>query len=94
MQIARKIRSVEAAKIGLIQQVAETFRGIQSGSEHEVTKALGDLIGVVYFLAKQLDVPFSVLDREAAQSVPKVLGDDPLDAADYQAIQRYLDSKR
>ncbi|MCF8565684.1 hypothetical protein LLE49_13245 [Alicyclobacillus tolerans] len=94
MQIARKIRSIEAAKIELVQQVAEILRSLQAGNERDLAKTLGELIALAYFIASQTGTPLEVVEREVLQGLPRTLGRDSSDAADFEYVLRYLASKR
>ncbi|MBX5435797.1 MAG: hypothetical protein IRZ33_01115 [Alicyclobacillaceae bacterium] len=93
-QIARKIHSIEVAKIGLVEQIADVFRGIQSGNERDLAQSLGELIALAYYLGWQMDVPLQAIEQEARNSLPKALSRDSADPADIEFIQRYLQSKR
>ncbi|MCL6547433.1 MAG: hypothetical protein K6T30_00815 [Alicyclobacillus sp.] len=93
-QIARKIHSIEIAKIGLVEQVAEVFRGIQSGNERDLAQSLGELIALAYFLGWQMDVPLQAIEQEAKAGFPKTLGRDPSDVADFETVRRFLNAKR
>jgi hypothetical protein len=94
MQIARKIRSIDTAKIELVQQVAEVLRGIQSGNERELSESLGGMIGIAYFIGRQLGVDLTSIDRAARAGLPRTLGNDTVDIADFEYVQRYLSASR
>jgi len=94
MQIARKIRSIETAKIELLQQAAEIYKSLQTGSERELAHSIGGIVAIAYFIGKQMGVPLESIDREALTSLPKTLSQHALDVADYESVQRYLASKR
>jgi hypothetical protein len=94
MQIARKLRSIETVKIELVQQVAEVFRGIQSGNERELAESLGGLIAIAYLMGHQLGVDLSAIDREARKGLPRTLGHEVMQPADYEYVQRHLGSSR
>jgi NTP pyrophosphatase (non-canonical NTP hydrolase) len=94
MQIARKIRSVETAKIELVQQVSEVFRSIQSGNERELAESLGGLVAIAYFMGHQLGVDLSAIDREARKGLPRTLGHETIHPTDYDFVQRHLGSSR
>jgi hypothetical protein len=94
VQIARKIRAVEAAKIELIQQLTDVFRGLQSGDQRELAQGLGTLIGLSYFIANQMGIPLQTLNREACEGLTRVLGRDMLDTVDSEPVLRHLGAKR
>ena len=94
MQIARKLRSVETARTELVQQLAEVFRGIQSGNQRDLSEALGGLVGLAYFLAVQMGISPEIVDREVQRGLPKGIGQDGIDIRDYEVVQRYLAAKR
>jgi len=94
MQIARKLRSIEAAKIEMIEQVAEVFRGIQSGNNRALSQALGELVGLAYFVGTQVGVGPETIDREVANGLPKMVGRESLDVSELESLLRYLSSKR
>jgi MazG-like family len=93
MQIARKLRTVETAKTELIQQVAEVFRGVQSGNQRDLTQALGGLVGLAYYLGAQMGIPLESIDRDMDAGFPKAFQQDGLDARDYDLVLRHLGVK-
>ncbi len=93
MQIARKIRSIETAKIELVQQVSEVFRGIQSGNERDIAQSLGGLVAIAYFMGQQLGVDLPVIDREAQSGLPRSLGHEVMHSGEFHYVQRYLGSR-
>lgn len=94
VQIARKLQSMETAKVELVRQVAEVLHAIQRGSEREMTHALGDVIAVTYFLASQLGLSLDAVDRAATEGLPRPLLSDAVDIADFEAVQRHLGTTR
>jgi hypothetical protein len=94
MQIARKIRSIDTAKIELVQQVAEVLRSIQSGNERELSESLGGIVAITYFLGRQVGVDLTSIDRAARTGLPRTLGHDSVDIADFEYVQRYLSTSR
>lgn len=94
MQIARKIRSVETAKIELVHQVSEVFRGVQSGNERELAESLGGILAIAYFIGQQLGVELSAIDAQAAKGLPRSLEREVMPSGDYEYVQRYLSSTR
>lgn len=94
MQIARKLRAIEAAKIEMVEQVADVFRGIQSGNNRDLSGAIGQLIGLAYFLGTQVGISPEVIDREVENGLPKVVSHETLDVNELEALRRYLSSKR
>lgn len=94
MPIARKLRTIETLKVELVEQVAQVLRGIQSGQERELAHSIGGLVGMLYFLARQMGVPFEAIDREIQNGLPKGLLQDAADMADLEYIQRFFASKR
>lgn len=88
--IARKLQSIETAKVELVRQAAEVLRAISRGSERDMTQALGGVVGVSYFLASQLGLSLDAVDREASDGLPHALPPAALGAADYEAIHRHL----
>ena len=94
MQIARKIRSIDSAKTELVQQVAEVFRGLQSGNERAIAESLGGLIAIAYFMGHQLGVELPALDRQAQAGLPGTLGHEVIHQGDFEYVQRYLGSSR
>lgn len=94
VQIARKLQSMETAKVELVRQVSDVLRAIQRGSEREMTQALGGVVAVSYFLANQLGLPLDAVDREGRDALPRTLLSDALDATDVEAVARHLGSTR
>ncbi|MDQ0190931.1 hypothetical protein JI721_06165 [Alicyclobacillus cycloheptanicus] len=94
VQIARKLQSMETAKVELVRQVAEVLHAIQRGSEREMTQTLGGVVAVTYFLAHQLGLSFTAVDRAAAEGLPRSLLVDAVDVADFETIQRHLGTTR
>lgn len=94
MQVARKIRTVETAKIELVQQLSEVFRGVQTANERDIAEALGGLVGIAYYLGQQLGVDLYTIDKHARTGLPRTLAQESLHSADYEHVQRYLDSSR
>ncbi|OFW78924.1 MAG: hypothetical protein A2201_07490 [Alicyclobacillus sp. RIFOXYA1_FULL_53_8] len=94
MQIARKLRSIESAKIELVQQVAEVLRSLKSGNERELAQSLGELIGLAYFVGGQSGTSLDAIDRAVQQGLPRSLGYDTADAADFASVLRHIASKR
>ncbi|GMA50769.1 hypothetical protein GCM10025857_21260 [Alicyclobacillus contaminans] len=92
-QIARKLRSIETAKIALIQQVSDVFRGIQTGNEREMTEALGGLVAIAYYMGQQLGLNLAGVDRQAASGLPQGLEYDADATVDFSVVQRYLNSR-
>lgn len=94
MQIARKLRSIETAKIELVQQVAEVLRGLKSGSERDLAKSLGELIALAYFIGGQTGTPLQAIDRAVEEGLPRSLSQDTADEADFASVLRHIASKR
>lgn len=94
VQIARKLQSMETAKVELVRQVAEALHTMQRGSEREMTHALGSVVAVSYFLANQLGLSMDAIDRAASEALPRSLFVDAVDVADFEAVQRHLGSAR
>ena len=94
MQIARKLRSIETAKIELVQQVAEILRSLKSGSERDLAKNLGELIALTYFIGGQTGTPLDAIDRAVKDGLPRSLGQEAADAADFALVLRHIASKR
>lgn len=94
MHIARKVQFVERAKIALVDQVADVFRAIQSGSERELAETLGHLVAMSYALGYQLDVPLSSIDKVAENGLPHSLAGDFTGSDDLESVLRHLKTKR
>ncbi|MBX6352026.1 MAG: hypothetical protein IRZ10_01725 [Thermoflavifilum sp.] len=94
VHIARKIRAVETAKVELIQQVTDAFRGLQHGDQRELAQSLGTLVGLSYFIAHQMGISLSAVNREACEGLVRVLGSDMLEATDSEPLFRHLGVKR
>lgn len=92
--IARKIRSVESVKVHMLQQLAEVYRGIQTGNERDMSESLGGLVGLTYYLARQLGLDLSLIDEQAQNAWIKTLADKDVDSGDLEFVQRYLRSMR
>jgi hypothetical protein len=92
MQIARKIQSIETAKIELLREITDLYRGIHTGNDKDITESLGGVVGLAYFLGRKLGIDLTVIDSKAQTELPKKLnnGDD----SDIESIQRYLSSSR
>lgn len=94
IQIARKLRSMETTRIELIQQVAEVFRGIQTGNQKDLSEALGGLVGMAYFLAVKMGIPFDWIERDLQNGFPKVLMQDFIDLEDFEVVKKYISGNR
>lgn len=94
MQIARKVRFVEQAKIALIDQVADIYRSVQSGSERELADSLGRLIAIAYAMGQQMDVPLSSIDQVAERGLPKHPLSEWASQEDLDIVLRHLKAKR
>lgn len=93
MRIARRLRAIETTKTELVRQVAEVFRGIQTGNEREMTETLGGVIALAYLLGHQLGVDLAAIDR-AARTASLTLPEDDVDQlADFEHVQKYLSLK-
>lgn len=94
LPIARKIQSIESAKIAMVEQVAQVLRSIQNGSERDISQSLGELVGIAYFLGQQMDVPLETMERFAIGDVPRTLAQSDANVAAFSVVQRYLSSRR
>lgn len=94
VQIARKIRSVENVKIQLIQQLTDVFRTIQSGNERDMAESLGGLVGLSYYLGRQLGLDLAKVDEQAGDAWISTLRGQEVDSADISFVQEYLRSLR
>ncbi len=94
MEVARKIRSLETAKISLIQQLADVHRALLSGSERELTSALAALIGMAYFLGRQAGIPPAQIERQIIQELTHSLGRDTDTADAVDAVMRHFGTMR
>lgn len=94
VQIARKIRSVESVKVHMLEQLVEVFRGIQSGNEHDMSESLGGLVGLTYYLARQLGLELNLIDEQAQNAWVKTLAEKDVDSGDLEFVQQYLRSLR
>jgi hypothetical protein len=94
MEVARKIRSLESAKISMLQQMAEVHRALQSGSERELTSSLASLIGLAYFLGRQAGVAPAQVERQVAHELIHSLGRDADTADAVDAVLRHFGTMR
>ncbi|QSO50890.1 hypothetical protein JZ785_18660 [Alicyclobacillus curvatus] len=94
VQIARKIRSVENVKVQMLQQLTDVFRSIQSGNERDMAETLGGLVGLTYYLGRQLGLDLSAVDEQAQNAWIHSLRGHEVDSADIEFVQEYLRSLR
>ncbi len=94
VQIARKIRSVENVKVQMLQQLTNVFRSIQSGNERDMAETLGGLVGLTYYLGRQLGLDLSSVDQQAQNAWVKSFRGHEVDSADIEFVQEYLRSLR
>ncbi|GGI95149.1 hypothetical protein GCM10010885_00950 [Alicyclobacillus cellulosilyticus] len=93
-RIARKLRSIEATKVDLLEHVAAVHRAVQSGSERDIARSLAQVAGTVYLLGAQIGIMPQDIDRMMHEWLARVLPKLELepDTADFFA--RYIQSKR
>jgi MazG-like family len=94
VQIARKLRSVENGKIQLLEQLTAIFRSIQAGNERDMAESLGGLVGLSYYLARQLGLDLAKVDEQAQDAWIKTLRGQEEDTSDIEFVQEYLRSLR
>lgn len=94
VEVARKIRSIESAKISMLQQMAEVHRALQSGNERELTSSLAGLIGLAYFLGQQAGVAPGPIERQVAQELVHSLGRDAQTGDAVDALARHFGAMR
>lgn len=94
LPIARKLKHVESVRVELLQQVTEVFRAVQGGENRDLSQALGGLIGVSYYLASLMDIPFEQVDRAVSQGFAHALSEADIDTRTYESILRHVGVKR
>lgn len=94
VQIARKIRSVENVKIQMMQQLTDVFRSIQSGNDRDMAESIGGLVGLAYYLGRQLGIDLATVDAQAQNAWINSLRGQEVDPADIEFVQEYLRSLR
>jgi hypothetical protein len=90
MQIARRIRSIESAKVEVLRRVTDLFQGLQTGDERMLSQALAGLVGTTYLIGQQVGLTPDQIDREVVRHLPRGIGADPADIADLDVIRRHF----
>lgn len=93
IQIARRLRVLESLRIGLITDVAETFKSIHLGEERELTRSLGALIASAYLLGRQMGIAPAVIEQEVLEALSVYSLDDEALQEDAATVRRYLDHR-
>ncbi|MCL6452836.1 MAG: MazG-like family protein [Alicyclobacillus sp.] len=94
VQIARKIRSVESVKVHLLSQLADVFKTVQAGSEAEMAESIGGMVGLCYYLARQLGLDLRLVDEQAQHAWMASLNGKEADPGDMEFVRKYLRSLR
>lgn len=94
VHIARKIRSVESVKVHMLQQMTDVFRSIQTGSEPDMAQSLGGLVGMTYYLARQLGLDLRNIDNHAQDAWTNTVASEETDSGDLEFVRQYLQSLR
>ncbi|WP_026962676.1 MazG-like family protein [Alicyclobacillus herbarius] len=90
MQIARRIRSIESAKIELLRRVADLFEGLQIGDERMLSQSLAGLIGTAYVIGQQVGISPSQMDEEVLRQLPRTTTANAADLTELDPVRRHF----
>ncbi|MCL6627912.1 MAG: MazG-like family protein [Alicyclobacillus shizuokensis] len=94
MHIARRIRSIESAKIEVLRRVTDLFEGLQTGDERTFSQALAGLVGTAYLIGQQVGIPPDKMDQEVVRQLPRTATGSTSELAELDVVRRHFDVKR